>query len=209
MRVDWFTFFFVVDDNSDTIACYLWQKELLDDHIPLKLGDAVRVYGRIETGPEGRRIATSEIRKYRFFFLCFNSTVKYTYIFFYVAVKLDDPNEELSHSVQTMVLDSEYKKPYELPEIIEDNKEMLIEKLAPKPKPKAVECDKDMDKDSFTKAVLQFLKDNSKRAAFMISLPKRDAQLIAMAKKIISEVRKPENFTTVFSKIIIIITGAS
>lgn len=119
-----------------------------------------------------------------------------------MAVKLDDPNEELSHSVQTIVLDSEYKKPYELPEVIKDNKEMLIEKLAPKPKPKALECDTDMDKDSFTNAVLQFLKDNSMRAAFMISLPRRDAQLIAIAKKNILEVRKPEKFTIVFSKII-------
>ncbi|KAI9270312.1 hypothetical protein EDC94DRAFT_656473 [Helicostylum pulchrum] len=159
---------YTVDDNSGTIACYLWQKELLDDHTPLKLGDTVRVYGRIETGPEGRRVATSEI------------------------LNLEDPNEELAHSVQTLVLDSEYKKPYELPEIIKDNKEMLLNKLSPRPQPQDVQEESETDTDLFRNAVFQFLRDNSMHAPFMISLPRRNAGLIDMAKEILSKEQENE-----------------
>ncbi|KAG2233585.1 hypothetical protein INT48_009372, partial [Thamnidium elegans] len=150
---------YTVDDNSDTIACYLWRNEVLDNQTPLKLGDIVRVFGRIEEGPEDRRIITSEI------------------------FGLDNPNEELCHSVQTMVLDSEYRKPYKLPECIENNKQMLIDEL--RSKTKDIQCD--TDEDLFTKAVFQFLKDNSTHAAFMISLPRKDAKLNDLAKKVISK----------------------
>lgn len=160
---------------------------MLDDHTPLKLGDTVRVYGRIETGPEGRRVATSEIRKYGIL-CCFHSIVKY--VFFMWAVNLEDPNEELAHSVQTLVLDSEYKKPYELPEIIKDNKEMLLNKLSPRPQPQDVQEESETDTDLFKNAVFQFLRDNSMHAPFMISLPRRNAGLIDMAKEILSKVRK-------------------
>lgn len=53
----------LVDDGSGTIACCLWSNSIPFHYVPMEIGTAVRVLGKITTVIEERQIVIYDICK--------------------------------------------------------------------------------------------------------------------------------------------------
>ncbi|KAG2198912.1 hypothetical protein INT47_010317 [Mucor saturninus] len=119
---------YTVDDASATISCCLFSDNMDVNYVPLELGTAVRVRGKISTYEDRKQIGIYNI------------------------FTLDDPNEELVQYIYTATLEVEYQKPYRLSSAIEKNKNFLLNRL------NDPRIENDYFIDEFTMEILHFIK---------------------------------------------------
>ncbi|GAN11151.1 CST complex subunit STN1 [Mucor ambiguus] len=159
---------YTVDDGTGAITCSYWSATEKLDYKPLSLGTTVRITGKISTYRDERQIVIYDI--YPTF----------------------DPNQELQHFVQAILLRKEYKKPYELPPLIKSCADDLVEQIQVDDEDQLVYSSqaKKVDIQAFEDALLQFYRSRSLTRVSW-NEARDNAKLEEMAKEILE--RMPRN----------------
>lgn len=103
--------FIIVDDGTECIGCK-WNKESSDNELNIKLGDLVRVLGRVTEFNGKKDIDATVISE----LIIILSNHKFDYTLFIVG-KEQDPNSETLHWLETLKLKKTiYCIPFQLPQ---------------------------------------------------------------------------------------------
>ncbi|KAL9554983.1 hypothetical protein MBANPS3_002551 [Mucor bainieri] len=153
---------YTVDDGTGVVTCSYWSATETLDYKPLSLGTSVRIAGKISTYRDERQIVIYDI------------------------FPTMDPNQELQHFVQAILLRKEYEKPYELPIAFQSCVDDLVQQIQVNDEDQLVYSSqaKKVDTRAFEDAVLRFYKS---RVVSTVRLEdaKGNAELKSMAKEIL------------------------
>ncbi|CEP10653.1 hypothetical protein [Parasitella parasitica] len=155
---------YTVDDGTGAITCSYWSTSERFDYKPFEIGTAVRITGKISTFRDERQIVIYDI---------------------YPTL---DPNQELQHFIQAMLLKKEYEKEYELPEILKPNVQELVEQIQINDEDQLVYNSQTLkvDVSAFEDQVLQFLKGYS-MPMFSKDAPRDNPELVQMAELVLTK----------------------
>ncbi|KAL7314569.1 hypothetical protein PS15m_006125 [Mucor circinelloides] len=130
---------YTVDDGTGTITCSYWSATEKIDYSPLPLGTSVRITGKISTYRDERQIVIYDI---------------------YPTL---DPNQELQHFVQAILLKKEYEKHYNVPRQMEPHIQALVEQIQADDEDQLVYSSQagKLDRRTFENALLRFYKSRS------------------------------------------------
>ncbi|KAF1796748.1 hypothetical protein FB192DRAFT_1403485 [Mucor lusitanicus] len=159
---------YTVDDGTGTVTCTYWSAAEKLDYKPLPLGTSVRITGKISTYRDQRQIVIYDI------------------------YPTSDPNQELQHFVQTLLLKKEYEKPYEIPALMKPCATDLVEQIQIDDEDQLLYSSqvKKVDRAAFEGALLRFYKSRSLSTVTLDSA-KDDRELHNMAMEILQ--RAPGN----------------
>ncbi|KAK4509138.1 uncharacterized protein ATC70_007488 [Mucor velutinosus] len=173
---------YTVDDGTGTVTCSYWSATEKLDYKPLSLGTTVRITGKISTYKDERQIVIYDI--YPTF----------------------DPNQELQHFVQAILLRKEYEKPYELPTQMKSHAKDLVEQIQVDDEDQLVYSSqaRKLDTRAFEDALLRFYKSRSTTRVSWNDA-RDDAELENMALEILRGIPRnkpivPKDISVMFNK---------
>ncbi|KAI8638301.1 hypothetical protein BD408DRAFT_436164 [Parasitella parasitica] len=155
---------YTVDDSTGTITCSFWNAPERYDYKPFEIGTVVHITGKISTFRDERQIVIYDI---------------------YPTL---DPNQELQHFIQAILLKKQYRKEYQLPEIMKQHVEELAEQIQIDEKDQLVYSSQTnkVDRATFEKEMLQFLKSYP-FPIFSKDTPRDDPKLVKLAEKVLTK----------------------